>query len=123
MLRLLPEPTREGREGSICSYPRGPAIGTALASTRRSPFHGRTDHAFAEPWNDGLGSDRLDSLPASSELGVDVGLVEGNEHLTLQIYWSLPLNKATAPTRLSRQGPNMPSRGCVERVALSRGSL
>ena len=27
-----------------------------------------------------------DCLPASSELGVDVGLVEGNERLILQIY-------------------------------------
>ena len=86
MLRLSPEPTREEREGSIRSYPRGPAMSTALASSRRSPFHGWPDHVFAEPWNDGLGSDRLDSLPASSELGVDVGLVEGNERLTLQIY-------------------------------------
>ena len=104
MLRLLPEPTREGREGSTCSYPRGPAIGTALASTRRSRSHGWPDHAFAEPWNDGLGSDRLDSLPASSELGVDVGLVEGDQRLTLQIYRPLPLDKAIAPTRFSRQG-------------------
>ena len=74
ILRLSPESTCEGREGYMRSLPCGPAMRTPLASPRRSPFHGRTDHAL--PSHGVMGRVLNDWTSFSPALSSSIGVLD-----------------------------------------------